>query len=121
MLAFGLQCFCPQCQVLQEQWPPDIRDIKEIHIKDNGVSKANVLKIGDMHKCYHRNRPSTQHEVNTTKRQIGKKGWHLLMIMIWPTLLFIGGFVGLFFSSIWVYEMLIAKGVNERMANVINL
>lgn len=92
--------------------------MNEVHIWYPKTKRNQVFKIGEMFKCYHTWRLDSgkAHFSDTEETPVKQsmKDWYLLLVMIWPTLLFICGFVGLFFSSIGLYQILIERDLNKR-------
>ena len=66
--------------------------------------EGRTLEIGDMINCFYK--PALEDTSTTLHGSLGDdvQLWTSLKVIIWPTLLFIAGFVGTFFSCIFLQK-----------------
>ena len=113
-----LQCRCQRChpeagihanaiQPAQNHTPfsdhLNNRDIQEVTLD------GKRLHIGTKTRCYYRKRGSQDLYL------WHNKGLSVIHAVLWPTLLFIAGFVGLFFSCISLQKSTYLMKLNKRM------
>ena len=95
----SLQCFCRGCN----HFPSD-------HDRTTSVRHdGRTLHVGDRVRCYFLMPNRTMLTITRTSN------WVVLNAILWPSLLFIAGFVGLFFSCVLLQED-IAKCLQKKEA-----
>ena len=110
-VAHLLQCFCSDCLAQAAEG----QDIQQLHLRDptSKSTPSQVLSLGDLLKCYHYGPGAGSSVVAGSRGRHQPEGWTVMVAMFWPTLLFVSGFVGLFFSSIILAET-VAEERNSR-------
>lgn len=90
-----LQCFCCGCS--SQNGGSHVTSLSF----ENEKSGISTIRIGDPVDCYQGNWTKV---ALATKSGYGRSAWTSLRIILWPTIIFVAGFVGSFFSFIEWFE-----------------